>query len=126
MGTTKGGEKGKKSKAREVRDAHRALALAERRLAAMNLDWEVLAAQTRDTGERIALLQERLDAAITAVEASSARLRAADDAIARLVATVTAFDITHRLDQLLVAQTRTNELLDLALGVAVEGRPLRS
>ena len=73
---------------------------------------------------RLAALQGRLDAVIVALDDASARFHAVVALLGELptseATTGMSRELRHRLEQLLVAQRRTNELLDLALGVAIE------
>jgi hypothetical protein len=81
----------------------------------------------RELQLRLALLQDQFVGVVEALGESTARLQAAVGLIADLptrdAATDSARELRQRLEQMLVAQQRTNELLDLALGVAASGLP---
>jgi hypothetical protein len=88
------------------------------------LGWDELEARNRDAEARLAALQQQLDDVLAALGDSATRLRAVvavvDDLPRSEPATEAALELRRRLEQMLVAQQRTNELLDLALGVALE------
>jgi hypothetical protein len=81
----------------------------------------------RELQLRLAHLQDQFVGVVEALGESTARLQAAVLLIADLptrdAATDSARELRQRLEQMLVAQQRTNELLDLALGVATSGLP---
>ena len=81
----------------------------------------------RELQLRLAVLQDQFVGVVEALGESTARLQAAVLLIADLptrdAATDSARELRQRLEQMLVAQQRTNELLDLALGVAASGLP---
>ena len=81
----------------------------------------------RELQLRLAVLQDQFVGVVEALGESTARLQAAVLLIADLptrdAATDSAAELRQRLEQMLVAQQRTNELLDLALGVATSGLP---
>ena len=87
-------------------------------------DWDELDARTRDAEARLTALQHQLDDVLTALDDSTARLHAAvaviDDLPTSETANEAALELRRRLEQMLVAQQRTNELLDLTLGVTLE------
>ena len=84
--------------------------------------WDELDARTRDAEARPTALQHQLDDVLAALGDSAARLHEAvaviDDLPTSATANEAALELRRRLEQMLVAQQRTNELLDLALGVA--------
>ena len=86
--------------------------------AAVDVDLDV-----RDLQVRVEFLQEQFVGVVAALGESTVRLQAAVALIAELptrdAATDSGRELRQRLEQMLVAQQRTNELLDLALGVAV-------
>jgi hypothetical protein len=86
--------------------------------------WDEFEARTREAEARLTALQHQLDAVLAALGDSTARLHdavaAIDDLPTSATATEAALELRRRLEQMLVAQQRTNELLDLALGVALE------
>jgi hypothetical protein len=86
--------------------------------------WDELDARTRDAEARLTALQHQLDDVLAALSDSAARLHEAvaviDDLPTSATANEAALELRRRLEQMLVAQQRTNELLDLALGVALE------
>ena len=86
--------------------------------AVVDLDLDV-----RDLQVRVESLQEQFAGVVAALGESTVRLQAAVALIAELptreAATDSGRELRQRLEQMLVAQQRTNELLDLALGVAV-------
>jgi hypothetical protein len=88
--------------------------------------WDELDARTRDAEARLTALQHQLDDVLAALSDSAARLHEAvaviDDLPTSATANEAALELRRRLEQMLVAQQRTNELLDLALGVALEPR----
>jgi len=104
---------------REPKLARRADARADARPA-----WDEFEARTREAEARLTALQHQLDAVLAALGDSTARLHdavaAIDDLPTSAAATEAALELRRRLEQMLVAQQRTNELLDLALGVALE------
>ena len=77
----------------------------------------------RDLQARLEVVQAQFGGVVAALSESTARLQAAVALIADLptrdAATDSGRELRQRLEQMLVAQQRTNELLDLALGVAV-------
>jgi hypothetical protein len=86
--------------------------------------WDELEARTRDAEARLTAVQHQLDDVLAALSDSAARLHEAvaviDDLPTSATANEAALELRRRLEQMLVAQQRTNELLDLALGVALE------
>ena len=94
------------------------------RLAEAREGWDELDARTRQAEARLRALQHQLDDVLAALDDSTARLREAvraiDDLPTSATANEAALELRRRLEQMLVAQQRTNELLDLALGVALE------
>jgi len=94
------------------------------RLAEAREGWDELDARTRQAEARLRALQHQLDDVLAALDDSTARLheavRAIDDLPTSATANEAALELRRRLEQMLVAQQRTNELLDLALGVALE------
>jgi hypothetical protein len=77
----------------------------------------------RELQVRLEVVQQQFVGVVSALDESTARLQAAVALIADLptsdAATDSGRELRQRLEQMLVAQQRTNELLDLALGVAV-------
>ena len=94
------------------------------RLAEAREGWDELDARTRRAEAHLRALQHQLDDVLAALDDSTARLREAvraiDDLPTSATANEAALELRRRLEQMLVAQQRTNELLDLALGVALE------
>ena len=94
------------------------------RLAEAREGWDELDVRTRQAEARLRALQHQLDDVLAALDDSTARLREAvraiDDLPTSATANEAALELRRRLEQMLVAQQRTNELLDLALGVALE------
>ncbi len=121
MGSRK---KALKREQRLFRDLREARTEADERLLEATAAWEVLDARSRDAHERVIGLQQQLDDVLSALAESSVRLHAAVSAIDDLPTgastTDVALDLRRRLEQMLLTQQRTNELLDLALGVAME------
>jgi hypothetical protein len=97
---------------------------AKARPADVGLGWDELEARDRAAQARLAALQQQLGDVLAALSESSDRLQAAVSVIDDLPTSETAneagLELRRRLEQMLVAQQRTNELLDLALGVALE------
>jgi len=97
---------------------------AKARPADVGLGWDELEARDRAAQARLAALQQQLGDVLAALSESSDRLQAAVSMIDDLPTSETAneagLELRRRLEQMLVAQQRTNELLDLALGVALE------
>jgi hypothetical protein len=94
------------------------------RSADVGIGWDELEARDRAAQARLAALQQQLGEVLAALSESSDRLQAAVSVIDDLPTSETAneagLELRRRLEQMLVAQQRTNELLDLALGVALE------
>jgi DNA repair exonuclease SbcCD ATPase subunit len=118
---------GKKAGKRSAKDDAKGDAKREPKLARradVRPPWDEFEARTREAEARLTALQHQLDAVLTALGDSTARLHdavaAIDDLPTSATATEAALELRRRLEQMLVAQQRTNELLDLALGVALE------
>jgi DNA repair exonuclease SbcCD ATPase subunit len=114
---------GKKAGKRPAKDdAKREPKLARR--ADARPAWDELEARTREAEARLTALQRQLDDVLAALGDSTARLHdtvaAIDDLPTSATTNEAALELRRRLEQMLVAQQRTNELLDLALGVALE------
>jgi hypothetical protein len=83
------------------------------------------------TEARISAMHTRIDRTVAVLDDATARLAAVvallDDLPTSGASSDAGLELRQRLEQMLVAQRRTNELLDLALGVAIEsdrgGRP---
>lgn len=86
-----------------------------------------LDARLHASEQRLVALHDRLDRTVVALDETSARVRAVVAALGDLptseASTAAGRELKQRLEQLLVAQRRTNELLDLALGVALGSDP---
>lgn len=86
-----------------------------------------LDARLHASEQRLVALHDRLDRTVVALDETSARVRAVVAALGDLptseASTAAGRELKQRLEQLLVAQQRTNELLDLALGVALGSDP---
>jgi hypothetical protein len=96
---------------------------AERLLDATR-DWDAFEVRSRQAHDRLTDLHQQLDDVLAALDESSARLQAAAATIRDLptsaASSEAALELRRRLEQMLLTQQRTNELLDLALGVAME------
>jgi septal ring factor EnvC (AmiA/AmiB activator) len=81
--------------------------------------------ELRVTEARISAMHTRIDRTVAVLDDATARLAAIVALLDGLPTSGASSDATRelrqRLEQMLVAQRRTNELLDLALGVAIEG-----
>jgi cell division protein ZapA (FtsZ GTPase activity inhibitor) len=114
---------GKKSGEKSGKQAK--LATCEARPAVDDVD-----VRLRELQQRVGMVQDQFVGVVAALGESTDRLQAAVALIADLptpdAATDSARELRQRLEQMLVAQQRTNELLDLALGVAVEPDPRRA
>jgi hypothetical protein len=110
-----GSKKSRKTRAREYVEV-REVEVSVPAVADVDLD-------VRDLQARLEVLQQQFGGVVAALGESTTRLQAAVALIADLptrdAATDSARELRQRLEQMLVAQQRTNELLDLALGVAV-------
>jgi hypothetical protein len=122
--TSKQQRKRDKKIIRQLRKARRDAQEVDAQLRATAWECATVAEDCRLAYEHLAGVHARLGEVLGSISSAAGTLQAADAALEATTrgtdAIALATDVQRRLEQMLVAQRRTNELLDLALGVAFD------